>query len=60
MDDRVRIVAWNCLQGLERKAEPLLQLRPDVAVIAECGNEPQLGASYLGLAADSSTDQMRV
>ncbi len=51
IDDRVRIVAWNCLQGLKRKAEPLLQLRPDVAVIAECGNEPQLGVSSLGLVA---------
>ncbi len=45
--DRMRIVAWNCLQGLNRKAEQLLTLQPDVAVVAECTDEPQLGAGPL-------------
>jgi exodeoxyribonuclease-3 len=44
---RIRIVAWNCLQGLARKAEPLLSLRPDVAVVPECGPLEELGDGQL-------------
>jgi exodeoxyribonuclease-3 len=32
----VRLVAWNCNMALERKAEHLLALRPDIAVVSEC------------------------
>jgi len=38
----VRVVAWNCNMALHRKAEALLALRPDVAVISECAEPPRL------------------
>ena len=44
---RLRLVAWNCSQGLRRKADRLLELNPDVAVVAECRNEPVLGDGLL-------------
>ena len=34
----MRIVAWNCNMALHRKAEALLRLKPDVAVVSECAS----------------------
>lgn len=34
----MRIVTWNCHMAFHRKYEQLLALRPDVAVIPECGS----------------------
>lgn len=31
----MRLVAWNCMGGLERKAEALAGLAPDIAVVSE-------------------------
>ncbi len=31
----MRLVAWNCMDGLERKAEALAALAPDIAVVSE-------------------------
>jgi hypothetical protein len=39
----LRIVAWNCAMALQPKANALLALRPDVAVVPECGQAPELG-----------------
>ena len=44
---RLRVVAWNCLQGLEREATQLLNLDPDIAVIAECRDVGVLGEGRL-------------
>lgn len=38
----VRVVAWNANQGLARKADRLLALRPDIAVVAECAEAVEL------------------
>jgi exodeoxyribonuclease-3 len=38
----MRIVAWNCNMALERKAEVLLELRPDIAIISECAEPERL------------------
>lgn len=38
----MRLVAWNCAMALHRKAEALLALRPDIAVIAECAEPARL------------------
>jgi len=46
----MRIVAWNCNMALERKAQGLLALRPDIAVISECAEPDRLrsrGASWM-------------
>src|SRR5690349_19493297 len=40
----MRIVAWNCNMALDRKAEGLLALRPDIAVICECAEPARLRA----------------
>lgn len=32
----MRIVTWNCQMGLEKKADNLLFLAPDIAVVPEC------------------------
>jgi hypothetical protein len=37
----MRIVIWNCAMALHRKCEFLTELRPDIAVIAECA-EPDI------------------
>ncbi len=37
----MRLVAWNCNMALHRKADALLRLNPDVAVISECA-EPDI------------------
>lgn len=38
----VRLVAWNANQGLAQKADRLLALRPDIAVVAECADAAEL------------------
>lgn len=35
----MRVVAWNCCDGFERKFGHLERLRPDVAVVSECRPE---------------------
>lgn len=40
----MRLVAWNCNMALDRKAERLLALRPDIAVISECAEPARLKA----------------
>lgn len=39
----MRLVAWNCNGGFDRKSAALAALAPDVAVIAECANLEILG-----------------
>ncbi|MBK9321376.1 MAG: hypothetical protein IPM97_00200 [Bdellovibrionaceae bacterium] len=34
----MRLVVWNCHQGLDKKAELLADLRPDIAIVPECAN----------------------
>ena len=34
----LRIVIWNCNMALHKKIEPLMALRPDIAIIPECDN----------------------
>jgi hypothetical protein len=38
----MRLVAWNCNMALHRKADALLSLRPDIAVISECAEPERL------------------
>ncbi len=38
----MRLVAWNCNMALHRKAEALLALGPDIAVISECAEPERL------------------
>jgi len=47
----IRIVSWNCNQGLSRKTDRLLELNPDIAVISEAGRETELGDGQLRRAA---------
>src|SRR5260370_29352 len=44
----MRIVAWNCNMALDRKAEGLLALKPDIAVISECAEPERLRARGAG------------
>lgn len=37
----MRLVVWNCHQGLDKKIGALADLRPDVAIVPECAS-PQL------------------
>jgi exonuclease III len=39
----MRIVTWNCQMGFDKKADALLSLNPDVAVVPEC-SEKSTGA----------------
>ncbi|MGI9386060.1 MAG: hypothetical protein ACR2OX_01390 [Methyloligellaceae bacterium] len=41
----MRLVAWNCNMALHRKAEALLALRPDIAIISECAEPSRLQAT---------------
>ena len=34
----MRVVTWNCNMALHKKCEPLMELRPDIAVIQECAD----------------------
>ena len=44
----LRIVSWNCAMALPgRKADALLALRPDVALVQECGQVADLGEGEL-------------
>ena len=43
----LRIVAWNVNQRVETKAQHLLELEPDVAVLPECADVPQIGDGAL-------------
>jgi hypothetical protein len=43
----IRVVGWNCNQGLASKAHKLLKLHLDVAVLCEAGRETQLGDGHL-------------
>ena len=49
----MRIVAWNCAKALHRKFDPLLGLKPDIAVISECA-EPEVLARKCDLPAFSA------
>jgi exodeoxyribonuclease-3 len=40
----MRIVAWNCNMAFDRKADVLLELRPDVAIVCECAEPERLQA----------------
>lgn len=40
----MRLVAWNCAMALHRKADALLALEPDVAVVSECADPAILRA----------------
>ena len=35
----MRIVTWNCQMGFDRKADALLSLNPDVAIVQECSEK---------------------
>jgi exodeoxyribonuclease III len=37
----MRIVVWNCAQGLDKKCDRLMSLRPDLAIVPECA-EPDV------------------
>lgn len=39
----MRIVSWNCNMAMHRKADALLALKPDIAVVSECAEPFQLG-----------------
>lgn len=43
----IRIVSWNCHDAISRKAAELLDLRPDIAIVQECGQEVALGDGEL-------------
>lgn len=49
----MRIVAWNCAKALHNKFDPLLALKPDIAVISECA-EPEVLARKCDLPAFSA------
>jgi len=35
----MRIITWNCQMGLDKKADALLSLNPDIAVVPECSEK---------------------
>jgi exonuclease III len=39
MGKSMRIVTWNCQMGFDKKADALLSLNPDVAVVPECSEK---------------------
>jgi len=41
------MVVWNCRMGLARKLDALLELRPDVAILPEAGDQSRLSTSVL-------------
>ncbi len=45
----MRIVTWNCQQALEKKADALLALNPDVAVVPECSKKSAFALQQQGL-----------
>lgn len=38
----LRVVSWNCQMALDRKADRLLALSPDIAVVPECSDKARL------------------
>ena len=38
----MRLVVWNCAMALHRKADALLRLEPDVALVCECAEPARL------------------
>lgn len=44
----MRIVTWNCKSGLDNKADALLSLGPDVAVVPECTEKSALSIRLRG------------
>lgn len=51
----MRIVSWNCAQAAHRKLSAILDLQPDVAVIAECAH-PDILAKKAKYFRPSSSD----
>jgi hypothetical protein len=47
MAESIRVVSWNCNQGLARKSPRLVELDPDIAVICEAGDLPILDEGRL-------------
>lgn len=52
----VRLIVWNCHQGLDKKASLLADLRPDIAIVPECANPilPKLATSLSGIGVTKS------
>lgn len=46
---KIRIVTWNCNMALHKKFEPLMSLKPDVAVIQECAEITSDSANKQGM-----------
>ena len=46
----MRILAWNCAMALHKKAQAVAGLRPDIAVIPECGKNSVAALERLGYA----------
>lgn len=46
----LRILAWNCAMALHKKTEAFATLRPDIAVISECGKGSLAALESLGYA----------
>ena len=44
----MRIVTWNCQMGLDKKADALLSLNPDVAVVPECSEKSAIALRERG------------
>jgi hypothetical protein len=44
----MRIAAWNCQMGLDRKSDALLSLNPDVAVVPECSEKSAIALQLRG------------
>jgi exodeoxyribonuclease III len=44
----MRIVTWNCQTGFDKKADALLSLNPDVAVVQECSEKSTLAFRQRG------------
>jgi exonuclease III len=45
----MRIITWNCQMGLDKKADALLSLNPDVAVMPECSEKSVIALRRSGL-----------
>ena len=44
----MRIVTWNCQMGFDKKADALLSLNPDVAVVPECSEKSTVAFGQRG------------
>jgi hypothetical protein len=45
----MRVVAWNCMGGFERKATYLADLEPDIAIVSEVTKAAAAGVSDASL-----------